>query len=281
MSSGARCGLGRLTGIVTERQDGGEPAARGASGRPRTVQSLERSLTLLERMADLGGLCSLSDLAAESGLPLATAHRLMGTLVAQGYARRASGRRYVLGPRLIRLGDAAGRAMGSWASAHLADLAQRAGESANLAMLDGDRVVYLAQAPGRHAMRMFTEPGRRVDAHCTAVGKAMLARLPERRVRQILERSRMPRYTAATITDPDAMVDHLATVRRQGYAIDDGEQEVGVRCVAAALAVGRVCAAVSVSGPTTRMTPGSVRDVAAHVIRTAERLSQELDQAPL
>lgn len=252
--------------------------ARRATG---TVQSLERAFDLLELMADLGGLCSLSELAEESKLPLATIHRLMATLVAGGYVRRARGRRYVLGPRLIRLGDVAGRAIGSWARPYLAELAELVGEAANLAMMDGDRVIYLSQAPGRHAMRMFTEPGRRVDAHCTAVGKAMLALLPEKRVRDILERTGMAQHTSATITEPDAMVAHLVGVRQHGYAVDDGEQEVGVRCVAVALPSPRALAAVSVSAPTMRMTPEVMRRVIPAVTRIAEGLSRELEGAPL
>ncbi len=148
-------------------------------------------------------------------------------------------------------------------------------------MMDGDRVIYLAQAPGRHAMRMFTEPGRRVDAHCTAVGKAMLAMLTEGRVRQILERTGLHSYTAATITDPDALLEHLDAVRRRGYALDDGEQEVGVRCVAVALPGGQAPAAISVSAPTARLPPEIMRTVARALRRSAEGLAVQLAEASI
>ena len=118
---------------------------------------------------------ALSQLANQSGLPLPTIHRLLRTLVDLGYIRQESSRQYVLGPRLIRLGDASSRMLSVWARPHLARLVDELGESANLAMLDGDEIVYVAQAQSRHSMRMFTEVGRRVEPHCTAVGKAIMA----------------------------------------------------------------------------------------------------------
>src|SRR5690606_4428838 len=120
--------------------------------------------------------------------------------------------------RLFRLGDSASRLIGGWAMPHLSRLVDQLGETANLAMLDGDRVVYLAQAPSRHAMRMFTEVGRRVLPHCTGVGKALLARLPNEDTRALLARTGMPAQTPKTLVDPDVFGAQLEEVRRRGYA---------------------------------------------------------------
>ena len=127
-------------------------------------------------------------------------------------------------------------------------------ETANLAMLDGDEVVYVAQAPSPHQMRMFTEPGRRVRPHCTAVGKALLSQLPADQVRAILARTGMPSVTSTTITDPDVLLAHLEVIRKQGYAVDEGEQEIGVRCFAVAVPDAPTRLAISASGPQPRMT---------------------------
>ena len=181
-----------------------------------SVHSLERAFELLELLSDSGGSQGLSQLSSSSGLPLATIHRLMGTLVRTGYVRRGGSRQYVLGPRLIRLGEMASQMLGSWAKPHLAELVELTGETANLAVLEGDTVVYLAQVPGRHSMRMFTEPGRRFDPHCTAVGKAMLAQLPEAQVRDILSRTGLTARTANTITDPDLLLAHLGVIKPPG-----------------------------------------------------------------
>src|SRR6185312_2207423 len=167
--------------------------------------------------------------------PAATVHRLMRTLVNRGYVRQEASRRYTLGSRLIRLGEISSQMLGTWLRPFLAQLVRLTGETANLAMLDGDEVVYIAQVPSPHSMRMFTEPGRRVQPHCTAVGKALLAELPPGEARALLERDGMPAYTPATITDPDLLIAHLEVIRKQGYAVDEGEQEIGVRCFAVAV----------------------------------------------
>jgi IclR family acetate operon transcriptional repressor len=124
-------------------------------------------------------------------------------------------------------------------------------------------------------MRMFTEPGRRVDPHCTAVGKAMLAQLPEGQVRDILHHNGMTARTASTITDPDLLVAHLGVIRRQGYAVDEGEQEVGVRCVAVAIPDAPTLAAISVSGPQARMGEDAMRTIVPALQRVATDLAKD------
>lgn len=252
-------------------------AARSASG---GVQSLERAFHLLERLADTGGEASLSELANVSGLPMPTIHRLIRTLVTLGYVRQNSNRRYALGARLIRLGENASLQFGTWARALLAELVDEVGETANLAVLERDEVVYVAQvASQRHSMRMFTEVGRRLLPHGTGVGKAMLASLAAtdpNEVRELLKRTGMPAYTQYTHTDPDELLDHLITVAEQGYALDESEQELGVRCIAVAVPQAPVPTAVSVSGPEGRLTDEDVRHLASAVQHAARRLSEQL-----
>jgi IclR family acetate operon transcriptional repressor len=240
------------------------------------VQSLERAFDLLERMADAGGEVGLSELSAASGLPLPTIHRLVRTLVDCGYVRQQPNRRYALGPRLIRLGESASRLLGTWARPCLAELVEATGETANLALLDGDEVVYVAQAPSRHSMRMFTEVGRRVLPHSTGVGKALLAELPVREVRSLLARTGMPAATERTITDPDAFLAELDRVRRHGYALDDGEQETGVRCLAVAVPDAPTAAAVSVSGPAGRVTDAATDAFVRALHEVAGKLARAL-----
>jgi IclR family acetate operon transcriptional repressor len=240
------------------------------------VQSLERAFELLELMADAGGEVALSRLALESGMPLSSIHRLVRTLVARGYVRQLPSRRYVLGPRLIHLGEIASRTLATWARPHLSQLVDAIGETANLAMLDGDRVVYAAQVPSRHSMRMFTEVGRRVHLHCTGVGKVLLAGLPDDAVREVLARAGMPARTARTLTDPDALLAELHRVAAQGYALDDGEEEAGVRCVAVPLPGGAPAAAISVSGPEGRLAMEAVPRVVSLLQGAAAALAAEL-----
>jgi IclR family acetate operon transcriptional repressor len=240
------------------------------------VQSLERAFQLLELMAEAGGEVALSRLAHDSGMPLSSIHRLVRTLVTRGYVRQLPSRRYVLGPRLIHLGETASRTLGTWARPHLSRLVDAIGETANLAMLDGDRLVYAAQVPSRHSMRMFTEVGRRVHLHCTGVGKVLLAGLPEEEVRGVLARTGMPAQTPRTLIDPDMLLAQLHRVAAQGYAIDDGEQEAGVRCVAVPVPGGAPAAAISVSGPEGRLAMDAVPHVVSLLQSAAAALAAEL-----
>jgi IclR family acetate operon transcriptional repressor len=254
------------------------PASPPPEAKPRSgsVQSLGRAFGLLETIADHGGMMGLSQLATESGLPLPTIHRLARTLVELGYLHQESSRRYVLGPKLIRLGESSSKMLSLWARPHLAQLVDELGESANLAMLDGDQIVYVAQVPSRHSMRMFTEVGRRVLPHCTAVGKALMAEMPIGDVREILQRTGTPKQTENTITDLDEFAKNLEWTASHGYAVDEGEQEVGVRCVAVAVPNVSSRLAISVSGPAERMTDGVIDRAVPLLNKAGAALSHDL-----
>lgn len=217
------------------------------------VQSVERVFELLELITKEGGEVTLSQLSLSTDLPLPTIHRLLRTLVAKGYVRQMPSRRYALGPGLIRLGEGASRQLGSLAGPQLKELVDRLGETANMAVLDSDMVVYVAQVPSSHSMRMFTEVGRRVHAHDTGVGKAMLSQLSEAAVRKVIEKAGMPAHTDHSIRSIDELLAELKVIRERGYAIDEQEQEVGVRCFAIAVPGAPTPTAVSVSGPVSRV----------------------------
>lgn len=240
------------------------------------VRSIGRAFTLLETMANNGGMMGLSQLAAESGLPMPTIHRVVRTLVELGYLRQEPNRQYVLAPKLIRLGESASGTLSTWARPHLESLVDALGESANLAMLDGDQIVYVAQAESRQSMRMFTEVGRRVLPHCTAVGKAIMSGVPEHQVTEILRRTGMRPYTESTITSPEDFLKALARTAEHGYAVDDGEQEVGVRCVAVAVPETPARLAMSVSGPLPRMTEQVVERAIPLLTQACANLARDL-----
>lgn len=234
------------------------------------VQSLHRALDLLEAVADRGGQATIGDVAAAAGLPVPTTHRLLRTLVDRGYVRQLPSRRYALGHRLVPLGAIAGTVAGADSHDVLAALVDALGETANLAVLSGPRAEYVAQVPSRHTMRMFTEVGRQVDLHCTGVGKALLARLDDERALELVRRVGMARRTEHTLVTEDALLADLAAIRSRGYALDEQEQESGVRCVALAVGDPVPWMAVSVSGPPTRMTDDVV-ERAVPLLRDAAR----------
>jgi IclR family transcriptional regulator, acetate operon repressor len=246
-------------------------AARGG------VQSVDRALDLLETLASSGQPLGVSDLAALTRLPEGTAHRLLRSLLQRGYVRQTPDRKYGLGSSVLRLRDAGHRTLATAAGPALARLVEISGETANLAVLEGDSAVYVGQVPSGRALRMFAEVGRQVFVHCTAVGKVLVADLPERQVRAMLARVGMPARTPATITEPDAFLAELERVRRQGFAVDDGEEETGVRCLAVPVRDGgQVVAAVSVSGPADRLLPDHLPALAARLQPVADELGREL-----
>ncbi len=243
------------------------------------VQSVERVFELLELVTDAGGEVTLSELAGSTDLPLPTIHRLLRTLVKLGYARQLPNRRYALGPRLIRLGDGATKQLGALVRPQLASLVGKLGETSNMAMLDGDMVVYIAQVPSAHSMRMFTEVGRRVHTHASGVGKAILAQLDDDVVRGIVGRAGMPTPTDRSIGNVEELLADLQRIRERGYSIDDNEQEIGVRCFAVAVPGAPTPTAVSVSGPVSRVDEGFA-DRAIPLLHAAARIiGDDLEQA--
>jgi IclR family acetate operon transcriptional repressor len=243
---------------------------------PQGVQTVTRALELLDRIADNGEPVTVSALSTISRLPLPTVHRLLKTLVALGYVRQLPSRRYALGPRLIRLGESAGRALGAAAHPFLAQLVESTGETANLAMRESDVVVYVAQVPSRHSMRMFTEIGRRVLPHCTGVGKALLSQLPDDEVKAMVQRTGMQALTDRTITDIDALLADLELIRTRGWAEDNGEQEIGVRCLAVPVLGTGIAAAISVSGPEARITKESEEQIGPQLIKVASEFADSI-----
>ncbi|GAC1488509.1 MAG: allantoin degradation transcriptional regulator AllR [Pseudarthrobacter sp.] len=232
------------------------------------VQSVERVFELLELITDAGGDVTLSELSSSTDLPLPTIHRLLRTLVTLGYIRQLPNRRYALGPRLIRLGEGANKQLGAVARPELKSLVDQLGETSNMAVLDSDLVIYVAQVPSLHSMRMFTEVGRRAHTHATGVGKAILAQLDDDVVRGIVARAGMPTPTPKSIGDVDELLADLKLIRERGYSIDEEEQEIGVRCFAMAVPNAPTPAAISVSGPVSRVDQ-SFGDRAVPILRKA------------
>ena len=251
--------------------------AEAAARNPERVQSLDRTFSLLEQLAD--GPLTLSELAEATSLPMPTVHRLLRFLTSQGYARQDRSKRYSLGLRMIRLGQSASRGLGPWITPYLARLVDLFGETANMALLEGDACVYVAQVPSPQSMRMFTEVGRVVMLHCTGVGKAILSELGDDEVRGLLERAGMPARTEHTITTVPAMLETLDRGRRDGYVLDDGEQELGVRCVSVPLKDLPFRAAISISGPSSRVRSEDVPRIAPQLVAIAHEVSQQFAAA--
>jgi len=251
----------------------GDSSVRRASG----VQTVDRALDVIEALAARSAPLGVSEIARHTGLPQGTVHRLLLALQARGYVRRDSERKYAIGAAAMRFSEAAHQALVVAARPYLLRLVDLCGETTNLAVLEDVQMVYVAQSPSPHTLRIFAEVGRRVPLHSTAVGKVALAGLPPARARELLTKAGMPARTARTITDTEQMMSELAHVREQGFAIDDEEQEQGVRCVAVPLRDGDgVVAALSVSGPGERFTLHRATSLAAAMAEVASAFSADV-----
>ncbi|HEY0754760.1 MAG TPA: IclR family transcriptional regulator [Ktedonobacteraceae bacterium] len=246
-----------------------------------SVQSVERTLDLLEYLARSTNWLGISELSSVTGLPVGTVHRLLATLVARGYvARDSHTRRYTLGPTLRMLANMNQQAP-SWveiAEPFLRELMELSGETANLAVLEREQSVYVAQAQSRRIVRMFTEVGNKVPLHNTGCGKVLLAYHFEHIPASVLAQMQAGGLTSMTITDPQQLQQELAEIRQRGYAVDNEEQEEGVRCLAVPVfgLQAKIIAAISVSGPASRLDMTRTETLVPHIKRISAALSQTL-----
>ena len=259
------------------------PVASGIRRRPRSesVRAVVRALRILECLADERSELGISDLAKRTQLGLATCHRLLGTLRTSGYVAKSSqSGRYLLGYRSLAItGDMrvlADNLLLANAGSVLKELTDAFGETSNLAVRDGVHARFLAQAPGKAALRMVTVVGDRIPLHTSAVGKVIIAHSVPQVLEEVLAVG-LDKVTQRSITNAHDLMSALENVRREGVAIDNEEFEEGLTCVAAPVFdyTGSVRAAISVSGPTSRMTRIMPRLRAAVPLR-ARKLSEYL-----
>lgn len=245
------------------------------------VQSVERALSLLELLAQSGGGTSLTDLSARAGLNISTCHHLLATLMKAGYVAQVPGRRtYALGARVLHLGQAFMRQVDLPRRSQpvLDRLNEATGEAVQLTVLQGDQVVTVAKSEARQAVRVDAGViGTSEPPHATATGKAMLAWLPDDQVRRILDANGLRRFTPNTITDRAALIEDMRHVRRNGFAIDREEFQVGVVCVGAAVRdhSGAVIGSLSVSAPAFRAGEDRLALMRHAVAQAARQLSAE------
>ncbi len=254
---------------MTEQKEGKNP-----------VQSAERIFQVMEMLADKREL-GLMEISTAIGLHKSTVHRLLMSLVYMGYAKQDEAtQKYALTYKIVNMAD---RILEHTdilqvARPYMERLSDLSGEAVHLVQRDGSNILYISKIEAKiGTIRMVSHVGMVHPMYCSGVGKAIMATLPEREVRQIWKESAIEKKTDKTITDFAQMQQVLKEVRENGYALDDEENEKGVRCIAASLrGYQEVKYAFSVSGPTSRMTRERVLELAVDVRRVQEELSREL-----
>ena len=249
--------------------------SRPGPERSDQVQSLARALAILNRLAAAEEGTTLTEVAQQVGLSPSTAHRLLTTLEGERYVHFDPERRlwsvgvqaFVAGSGFLKT-----RNLVAAARPHMRALMEDGGETVNLAVEDEGEAIYLAQVECRQMMRAFARPGGRVPLHCSSVGKALLSAMTDADLARVLHRHGLARVTIKTITTTPALRQDLAAARARGYAVDDEEHAVGLRCIAAVVfnESAAPVAAMSLSGPMARIPDGRIPVLGELVRRMAD-----------
>ncbi|KAA2016305.1 acetate operon transcriptional repressor IclR [Escherichia coli] len=250
------------------------PAKRGrkpaVATAPATgqVQSLTRGLKLLEWIAESNGSVALTELAQQAGLPNSTTHRLLTTMQQQGFVRQVGELgHWAIGAHAFMVGS----------SSILRNLMEESGETVNMAVLDQSdhEAIIIDQVQCTHLMRMSAPIGGKLPMHASGAGKAFLAQLSEEQVTKLLHRKGLHAYTHATLVSPVHLKEDLAQTRKRGYSFDDEEHALGLRCLAACIfdEHREPFAAISISGPISRITDDRVTEFGAMVIKAAKEVT--------
>ena len=244
------------------------------------TQSIVRAISVLKAFTDEHPEWNLTPLAQKLGLNKATTFRLLTALESESLIMRdPQSDKYRLGPAIVTLGGRALRAnsLRAVSQAELQALAAETNETASLEVLHGKEALVLDEIVGTHVMTGSQSIGSRWPAHATSTGKALLAALPEEQLRQILPMP-LPSYTPHTITTWDALLHDLAETRQRGYAVACEELEIGLLAIGAPVLNhdGQTVAAISIAGPTLRLTAQRESELATLVCACAARISSRL-----
>jgi IclR family acetate operon transcriptional repressor len=269
-----------------------EPIPRKASDQPfRTemdhdardggVQSVDRALQIIATLAEDDEGYRLTDLAIRTGLSPSTVHRLLTTLENRRFVQfdredskwHIGAQSFVVGSTFLRQRNFAAQAL-----PYLRKLRDQTRETANLAVVDDESIILISRIESREIMRSLTKVGGRVAMIASGVGKAVLAAYSDADVNALIHRQGMPRLTEKSIVRPGELLKELEIVRRRGYAVDDEEARLGLRCVAAVVFndCNEPFAAISVSGLADRLTEARVPEIGAIVREVAAELTAEL-----
>lgn len=245
------------------------------------MNSVVKALEVLQAFDQTSPSLSIGQISSRLQIPKSSAHRLVSTLERLGLlARDGHASKYRLGPKVLQLASVAlaGLDLRQNARPHLERLSRELGDTVHLALLDDGEVIYIDKIESPRRVQMISHVGGRAPAHCTGLGKAMLAYRSEQEVRDIAEKRGLRSYTPATLSTVEELLAHLATVRSRGYAIDQGEHESMVRCVAAPIwdYQGTVVAAVSATTVIASWAPSHLEAMVTQVLRATQAISESM-----
>ncbi len=248
---------------------------------PNQIRSVAKALMILDLLTENPHGLSLSAISRKLNMAKSTTHGILSTMRDFGYIEQSPFNGYYkLGMRLFEAGNVIANNMDvrRIAIPYIQKLVDEVHETVHLAVLDKGEVLYIDKQECIRSFRIISQVGSRLPAHCTGVGKALLAYLPAEEVKRIIATKGLQRYTKHTITDPVKLEAELESIRKQGYALDNQEIMESLQCVAAPIRNydGKVCAAISVSGVSSRIKGEMLQTIIGLVLDTAGAISSEL-----
>ncbi len=244
------------------------------------VQVLDRSLDIVEIVAATQKGLGISHIAEKTGLPKATAHRLVTALCARGYLQKDHSNNYQVGIKLIEVASyyINELELQTEVRPYLKGIVQQLNLTAHLGVLDRDKVVYVEKQDLFSRFGLYAQIGYRVPAYCSSMGKCLLSALSEEKLAEALQGCHYVKFTANTITDFRTLKNELQKVRSQGWAMDDQEEQLGQRCIGAPIYDyrGEMIAAISASGNLETLPDEKINKVAAYVMRVSREISQKI-----
>lgn len=249
------------------------------------IQVLDRTFSILDVLMDSGREVGIGDITSQLRLSKSTVHRILMNLESNRYVERTGPEgKYRLGPRLFELGTKALATLDLRDEVRpcLEHLVAETGETAHFGVLRDGEVTSLFNVQTKRSLGTASTVGRRIPAYCTSLGKSILAFSPKALVESVIARCQFKACTQHTITRQSLFEAELNSIRKRGYAIDDEEFEIGLRCIGAPVRnhLGEVIGAISIAGPTIRVTKKGVPGLARFVVRAADELSERLGNRP-
>lgn len=244
------------------------------------MQTLERAEKILGCFSLNKPLWGLNELSQQVGIPKPSVYRICEALVEIGFLRKNPDKTYSLGLRLLELGSVVLSTLEvrKLAMEEIEKLQNLTGESIHLGILDGTEIVSIEALESSHSLRTRVYIGKRASLYCTAVGKALLAFLPKEQRDEIIEKLDLKPHTKNTITNKKELLKELERIRQRGYAVDNMEDEEGVKCVGAPILNSKriAIASISISGPSMRITDEKIREYSKMVKEVARNISSKL-----
>ena len=244
------------------------------------VQSIDRAFDILEVLVENSDGLGVTEISQKLNIHKSTVYRLLSTLQYRGYVKKDNNDKYKIGLKLFEVGSKVidNIDLRSEVNPYLREIMRISEETVHLGILDDNQVVYIDKVESQNTIRMYSKIGRRNHASSTSLGKVLLAYSDKEVVEQVINEEGLKKLTENTITEENEFYKHLSQIKQQGYAIDDEEQEYGIRCIAGPIFnhKGDIIAAFSISGPVMRMTHEKVDSLKEVVKEYSNKISKAL-----